>query len=69
MLRLRFDEGIPKDWRSTIIIAGGPFRSLYARITGQEAQEIRDILARNKDKLPQGIREEILFGLKYVAER
>lgn len=43
--------------------------SLYARISGQEAQEIRDILARNKDKLPQGIREELLFGLKYVAER
>lgn len=69
LLRLFFDDGIPADWRSTIIMAGGPFRSLYARITGQEAQEIRDILVRNKDKLPQGVREEILFGLKYVAER
>lgn len=68
LLKLYCDERIPEKWYGRIKMEKLLSGNLFAKISSQQAQEIRDVLERNKERIPQVMEKEILFALKYITE-
>ena len=62
------NERIPEKWHGRIKMEKLLSGNLFAKISSQQAQEIRDVLERNKERIPQVMEKEILFALKYITE-
>lgn len=43
------------------------FRSVYARITRKWADFIMETMEQRKDKIPDGLRKEIIFDLEHIT--
>ncbi len=65
ILKLYVDPGF-KEYQELVADGLGE-RSLYSRLTKEQSEEIKDLLAINKDFLPERLRKEILFELKYIT--
>lgn len=66
LLLLYDSETLSENAKNRVRKAAG-FRSVYAKIPPEQAQNIRQILEWKKEALPEKLYREILFDLKYVT--
>lgn len=63
-----YGDGTLSEEFHQLVLAGINVRAAYAKVSARQAQDIRDILEERADVLPQSVREEILFDLKFVTQ-
>ena len=68
LLTLYCDAGLSQQWHD-MILSRICARSPYVKLSGQQAQEICDILEQNAPLIPPEVSSGIRFDLGYVAER
>ena len=67
LLLLYCGAGLSEEWRN-LILEKICQRDPYAKVPGEQARKIRELLAQYEHLMPQGVCEGIRFDLGYVAK-